>query len=67
VVVDFLHANVLVWGGDVRHSEAHQVSGMLQNTTFPHLSLVMSGPSSRHAATLTLLHTCLTRPADHFC
>jgi len=39
--VDYLSAeNVLVWAGDVRHSEAYQVSVGLSATTFPFLGLI---------------------------
>jgi hypothetical protein len=47
VVLDFLAANLLVWGGDVRSAEAHLVSSMLQSATFPHLALVHSSQGSR--------------------
>jgi len=46
-VVAFLNANVLCWGGDVRHSEAYQLSGALQHATFPHLALLTLGEGNR--------------------
>lgn len=40
-VLDFLnHQGVIVWGGNVRNTEAYQVSNTLQATTYPFLAMI---------------------------
>ncbi|CEP17205.1 hypothetical protein [Parasitella parasitica] len=40
-LLDFLHHHqVIVWGGNVRYTEAYQVSSTLQATTYPFLAII---------------------------
>eukprot|EP00002_Diphylleia_rotans_P040225 TRINITY_DN9492_c0_g1_i1.p1 TRINITY_DN9492_c0_g1~~TRINITY_DN9492_c0_g1_i1.p1 ORF type:complete len:276 (+),score=69.30 TRINITY_DN9492_c0_g1_i1:58-885(+) len=39
-VANFFDENFICWGGDIRHTEAYQVSNHLQVTTFPYIAVM---------------------------
>ena len=49
-VVEYLRENYLVWGGDIRHQDAFQLSGALRATTYPFLAVL-----ANHNSRVTLL------------
>ncbi|KAK9449541.1 uncharacterized protein V1518DRAFT_416285 [Limtongia smithiae] len=63
----FKEHNFLVWGGNVRESEAYQVANALSCTRYPFLALIAFSPASAsHPASMTIharLQGLLTPPA----
>ncbi|CEI92285.1 hypothetical protein RMCBS344292_06551 [Rhizopus microsporus] len=47
-LLDFLrHHKVIVWGGNIRYTEAFQVSNILEATTYPFIAIIgLHSPSS---------------------
>jgi FAS-associated factor 2 len=54
-LLEFLHHHqIIVWGGNVRYTEAFQVSNTLQATTYPFLAIIaLQPPSSTTTSTTT--------------
>ncbi|KAI8385686.1 hypothetical protein BD560DRAFT_322045 [Blakeslea trispora] len=52
-LLEFLHQQqVIVWGGNVKYTEAYQVSNLLQATTYPFLAIIaIQPPSSSSSST----------------
>ncbi|KAI8972697.1 thioredoxin-like protein [Pilobolus umbonatus] len=55
-LLEFLHNNeVIIWGGNVRNTEAFQVSNTLQATTYPFLAIISLQSSTNSTAKMTVI------------
>ncbi|KAI7906588.1 uncharacterized protein BX663DRAFT_427387 [Cokeromyces recurvatus] len=55
-LIDFFHQHqMIVWGGNVRYTEAFQVSHTLQATTYPFIAIIaLQNPSSSNTSSLNV-------------